>query len=169
MNLFLIAHEFVSSHQREIFIIAKRHKDLFEDVCQDTSLVILEIGNHYDPQKGSFESYIFGHLNQVVKRKTFGPSRFAISLNSDFEISKIIEKELEKISFEKFISIGTDVDQIVGHATLESVADAIGARSSAQLAKSLKLTKRRINQILTKIKKDAGNQFGLDFDGDKDD
>lgn len=169
MNLFLIANEFVSNHQREIFIIAKRHEDLYLDVCQDTYLVILEIGGLYDPQKGSFESYIFGHLNQLVRRKNFGPTRFAISIDSDSETSQNIEKELAQISFEKFNAITTEKERIAGHATLGAIANAIRARSSVEIAKSLKLTKRRVNQILAKIKNDSASQFGLDFDGDQDD
>ncbi|MBX9900854.1 MAG: hypothetical protein K2Y28_08740 [Burkholderiaceae bacterium] len=169
MNLFLFAHEFINCHQREIFNIARRHNDFFDDVCQDAYVLILEIGDQYDSRKGSFECYIFGHLNQLVRRKNFGPTRFAISIDADSEASKVAEKELTRISLENFTEATNGQERVAGHATLDSVANAISARSSIELARSLKLTKRRINQILAKIKNDAASQFGLDFDGDNDD
>lgn len=158
---------FIQKELKNIRAIAARHGELIDDVTQETHLIILENQNFYDSSLGSFESFILGLLHHSIKRKTFGPLKFAISLDTDSPTTETYLQILEQVSFEKYNEVSTELNLIPGHLTLKSIATAIGSRSSTEIGRSLKLSKRRINQILKEIQNDAGNQFGLDFDGSK--
>lgn len=156
---------FVLENQSQIHQKAIKYGVDVADVSQDVCLVFLEKISNFDPSCGSLRSYIFGHLDKLLHRQSFGALRFAVSLDDDGERAEIIRGQVESAAT-------LDADETItydkrstapGQESLEAIAEIISGKSANQLAVERGVSKRRINQILKKVRENATVQFDFEF------
>lgn len=139
-----------------------------DDIGQDTRVIILEKGTLFDPARGSFCAFVFGHLEKRMLRQ-LGAHRFATSLDSD----NISGQEMREF-VESLPTVPEDNDlegqirtAVPGAAKILSIAGFASGKSAADLAPHLgNVTARRVRQIFQKLREDQTglNQFELCFD-----
>lgn len=139
-----------------------------DDFAQDVALFILEHGPRHDSSRASFAAFVFGSLEKKVKRKTVNVLRFAQSIDQDFCYSINARCAVESVIAENACPADRSNDQTVqnsvpGAANLLAIADVVSGMSAREIAKRSKRSKRRVNQILKKMRDEARTQFALNF------
>lgn len=141
-----------------------------DDVRQTVCLIFLESGHLFDESRGSLAAFVFGRLEKILARQAGGPLRFALSLDDDTQLGEALRAIVEA----KALAVGGNDDVCTdsgdeaapGAASLVAIADVISGKSALEFARKRGLTKRRINQILKRVRDDARTQFALDFAGE---
>lgn len=159
---------FPDAHQSQIRSKAAKLAMDPDDVAQEARLIILEKGNVFDPARGSFCAFVFGHLEKRMLRQ-LGAHRFAISLDSDNIGGQEIRESVESLPSgpEDDDGRGQIETAAPGAAKILSIAAFASGKSAADLAPHLRnVTPRRVRQIFQKLREDQTglNQFELCFD-----
>jgi DNA-directed RNA polymerase specialized sigma24 family protein len=139
---------FVKEHADQIKAKAASYRESEADVRQDVIVIFLELAEKYDPAKGSWEQFIFGHLDKRSRRK-FCAHRFAISLhqpgNDAEQIRAFVEAlpaEFEENPKENVVDLSTrEVEMIY------FILDRISGKSITEIAQLMGVTTRRVRQI----------------------
>lgn len=156
---------FVLENQSQIEQKTNKFGMDFADVCQDICLIFLERASSFDASRGTFKSYIFGHLDKLLRRKSFGVLKFAVSLDEDGEKADRMRTQVESVSMVEADEAITCQKHFTapGQERLEASAQIISGKSASELAAERGVTKRRINQILKEVREEAAVQFDLEF------
>jgi hypothetical protein len=159
---------FVRDNRRQIQSKAMKFGVEVDDVCQNVCLIFLEQISKFDSSRGSLRRYIFGHLEQMLHRQTFGPLRFSLSLDDVGGRGDIIRDQVELMSSSACLDPITRGNQVAapGEAGLRTIAEIVSGKSSIELAASRGVTKRRVNQMLKEIRETAMVQFDFEFNGE---
>ncbi len=154
---------FIFENRKQIQQKANKFNCDFADTCQDVCLIFLENISKFDSTRGTLKAFIFGHLEKMLRRQAIGPLRFALSLDDDDgERIQNVRERMES----KFTDDNNDENirvAVPGANGLKAIAEAINARSARELGNDLGLTKRRINQMLSKIISESSAQFDFNF------
>lgn len=136
----------------------------FADVSQDVCLIFIEKASSFDASRGTFKSFIFGHLEKLLHRQTIGVLRFAVSLDDDNE--SVMRRQVE--SHAVLEADDTDLivknDAVPGQQTLRDIADIISGKSLRELAADRGVSRRQMHNVLTNILEHAFVQSDLNFD-----
>jgi DNA-directed RNA polymerase specialized sigma24 family protein len=140
----------------------------WQDYSQEIALFILERSEHFDARLGSFTAFVFGHVDKRLNRQKNDALYRAQSIDGDCCQSISARHAVESLTAEDAGSEDSAVGQIVrnmapGATTLLAVADVISGLSAQDVARKCKRTKRRVNQILHKMRDEAKTQFALDL------
>lgn len=162
--------DFISAHHHQIKQKASAWHIDWEDYAQEIALLIIERKDAFDPRRGSFQAFVFGHVEKKLGRCRSDALFCARSIDEESDRGENARRAAEAIS-SKDENILTDSssmaigDQVPGAADLLSISESITGMSAMEIAGKLNLSKRRINQILKKKRDDAKTQFALNFGG----
>lgn len=159
--------EFISRNSAQILAKSKFFKLEKEEVENSLYVLIASQLSHYDPAQGSEEAFFFGLLHAHLARYTYDPCHQAASLDDDSAHGRALKERVEfkcAIQNRERCFTHTNPGGIApGAATLASLADAVSGQSTQEIARHLRITKRRVNQIRQRQELAARNQFGFDF------
>jgi hypothetical protein len=159
-----LAITFPRAHAAQISAKSAKYGVPREDVRQEASLICWEQGPKYDPAKGTLPQFIFGHLDKRLRRQ-LGAHTFAVSLDRE----DILDDGTRTLFENMAAPTGEDsepyssVSNQPGAAKILSIARFASGKSSSDLARLLRVTPRRVRQILQQLREDrmASNQFEL--------
>jgi AraC-like DNA-binding protein len=147
-----LALTFPKEHAEQIAVKAAHHNEPFDDVFQEISEIILDVGQKYDPAKGSLTQFIFGHWERR-NRRTIGPLRYAISIDQNNDYGKQIRELVESIPAEhdeKNYDV-LSASSAPWAKTVHAILELISGNSFEELAQHLGLTRRRVQQIFQRL------------------
>lgn len=160
-----LAISFPKKHRAQIRQKAAKWGIEADDVEQDTSMIILDKGPLFDPERGTLAAFVFGHLEMRMRRQ-LGAHRFAISIDQCNDSGQELREVVESLP-----TLDQDenaLDQILPHAPgaakILDIAQFASGKSAADLAKKMGgITPRRVRQILQKLREGQTemNQFEL--------
>lgn len=113
----------------------------------------------FDPEKGTLAAFLFGHLEKQLKRRLTDALSYSISIDDPSEqglafrahVEAIAHRNLQDNENENLFS-STNADNKHEFAEAISIARAISGKSSAEIAEKLGVSRRRVNQILARIR-----------------
>jgi len=156
---------FPRAHAAQINAKAAKYGISREDVRQELSLICMEKGSEFDPAKGTLPQFLFGHLDKRLRRQ-LGAHTFAISLDRADALDESTLTLVDNLS----VPANDDnepqcplIPDQPGVAKILSVARFASGKSSADLARLLGVTPRRVRQILQELRQEqlTSNQFEL--------
>lgn len=143
---------FPKEHAEQIKSKSAKHRMPRADVSQTVSLIILEKGEEFDPTKGTFAQFVFGHFEKRMRRE-LGALTFAISLDSDdifgedartlIETAALSDDDSEELPF---------LPDQPGAAKILAIARFLSGKSISDVARILGVTPRRVRQMLQQIR-----------------
>lgn len=164
----------ISDAHQYFFHFIKKHKSqirqksykfsLHREEIENTIFIFIRHNWHkYDPTRGSFEAFIFSSIERMWRYSNDALDRTQNVSDVFFDARcEIVAQDLISDSY-----IDPEgIEPVPGGPNLLSIAIALAGKNSREIAAEMKISKRRANQILKKIRDDAKNQFGLNFDGD---
>ncbi|WP_312164998.1 hypothetical protein, partial [Massilia timonae] len=95
-----LAITFPQEYAEQINAKSVKHRVTREDCSQEVSLIILEKGAEFDPTKGTFPQFIFGHWEKSMRRQR-GAHTYAVSLDRDDIVGEALRNEIEKALLHK--------------------------------------------------------------------
>lgn len=159
-----LAITFPRTHAVQINTKAARYGVPRDDVSQEVSLIIWEMGAAFDPAKGTFCQFVFGHLEKRSRRQ-LGAHTFAISLDCDDTLGgdagSLIEHLEAPAEYEEETAAATSATFAITKAL--AIARFVSGKSSSDLARLLGVTPRRVRQMLQQLREEhaTSNQFEL--------
>lgn len=143
---------FPNEHADQIKGKAARYQVQPADVRQGLSLIILEKCKDFDPEKGTFAQFIFGHWEKQM-RGQLGAHTFAISLDSDDTLAEgariFVETQIAPVQEES--GEATDVKP-ADMAEMLEIAGFISGKSCSEIARSFGVTPRYVRRALQKLR-----------------
>lgn len=143
---------FPKEHAEQIKSKSAKHRMPQADVSQTISLIIWEKGEQFDPTKGTFAQFVFGHFEKRMRRE-LGAHTFAVSLDSDdifgedartlIETAALSDDDSEELPF---------LSAQPGLAKILAIARFLSGKSSSDVARILGVTPRRVRQMLQQIR-----------------
>ncbi|MDP3844298.1 MAG: hypothetical protein Q8Q81_17320 [Oxalobacteraceae bacterium] len=129
----------------------------FEDAKQNFALFILENAHKYDPARGSFEAFVFGSMEKIMRRQTTDALLFASSIEDQGDAETFLSEHLasESLWEDHLNQLQPTFPNIPGVTALLTLAESISGKSSSELSAIWGVTKRRVNQILKRARDDA--------------
>lgn len=163
-----LAVTFPREHAAQINAKSAKYGIPREDIRQELSLICMEKGAEFDPSKGTLPQFLFGHLDKRLRRQ-LGAHTFALSLDRDDLLDEGTRALIDNLS------VPTDDDSEPaypsisdqpGVAKILSIARFASGKSSEDLARLLRVTPRRVRQILQELREEqvTSNQFELCFE-----
>ena len=139
---------FVKKHAAQIKAKAASYRESEADVRQDVIVIFLELAKKYEPAKGSWEQFVFGHLDKRNRRK-FCAHRFAISLDQPGRDAEQIRAFVEALPLEfkenhKENIVDLDAREL---EMIYFILDRISGKSTTEIAQLMGVTTRRVRQI----------------------
>lgn len=162
-----LAITFPRTHAVQISTKAARYGVPRDDVSQEVSLIIWEMGAAFDPAKGTFCQFVFGHVEKRLRRQ-LGAHTFAISLDRDDTLGgdtrSLIENLAAPAEYEEETAPASSDTPAITKAL--AIARFVSGKSSSDLARPLGVTPRRVRQMLQQLRDEhaASNQFELCLD-----
>jgi hypothetical protein len=168
MNLERRVVDFISDHEKQIRSKAAALCMDWQDYRQEIALFILERGHRYDPQRGSLAAFVFGHVDKRLSSRKSDALYHAQSIDGDSSHNISARYAVESLIVEDGCPSNRAIDQAVqgtvpGAANLLAIADTVSGMSAREIARKSKRTKRRVNQVLQKMRDEARTQFALNF------
>jgi hypothetical protein len=148
-----LAVTFPEEHADQINAKAAKYGEPREDVSQDLSVIILEKGAEFDPNKGTLPHFIFGHWEKR-RRRQLGAHAFAVSFDRD----DICGEEALTLIENMPVPVGEDDDELpfVSDNTEEAkillLVDLLSGMSTQEIALLLEVTPRRARQMLQQLR-----------------
>jgi len=159
------ALSFISANKKQILIKSRGYWWLdFEDYCNEVVRFILEKGKYFDPARGSFVGYVFGNLERKLRRCHDDALAFSCSLDDDSPQGRLLQAQVEtevQPSAEKLPRCLSPLETIPGASDLAMIADALSGFSCQDIAVRMKLSPRRVHQIIAHAKLQALHQTSL--------
>lgn len=139
---------FVKEHADQIKAKAASYRESEADIRQDVIVIFLELAEKYEPAKGSWEQFVFGHLDKRNRRK-FCAHRFAISLDQPGSDAEQIRAFVEALPLEfeenhKENVVDLDAREL---EMIYFILDRISGKSTTEIAQLMGVTTRRVRQI----------------------
>lgn len=126
-----------------------------EDANQDFALFILENGHKYDPTRGSFDAFVFGNMEKIMRRQTTDVLRYASSLDDQDDAGALLREQEVALIEEESCQPKSIFSNSPEAAVLLALADFISGKSISDISAIWGVTKRRVNQILKRARDDA--------------
>lgn len=139
---------FVKEHADQIKAKAASYRESEADIRQDVIVIFLELAEKYDPAKGSWEQFVFGHLDKRNRRK-FCAHRFAISLDQPGSDAEQIRAFVEALPLEFEENHKENVADLDARELemIYFILDRISGKSTTEIAQLMGVTTRRVRQI----------------------
>lgn len=159
-----LAITFPRAHVVQISTKAARYGVPRDDASQEVSLIIWKMGAVFDPSKGTFCQFVFGHLEKRLRRQ-LGAHTFAISLDRDDTLGEdarsLIENLVAPAEYEEETAPASSDTFAITKAL--AIARFVSGKSSSDLARLLSVTPRRVRQMLQQLREEhaTSNQFEL--------
>lgn len=157
---------FISIHNTQIRHQVARHAWLeFGDYQNEVALCIIEKGHKFDPLRGSFSNFIFGHVEKRLRWIFDDALSHSNSIDDDSDRGLLFRARAESV-----VAVRSEEDQILairvsevvpGAVDLAMIADAISGLSAEDASQKMKISKRRVNQLLVQAKEEAKQQYSL--------
>jgi hypothetical protein len=147
-----LAVTFPKEYAEQIKAKSAKHRMPQADISQTISLIILEKGEEFDPTKGTFVQFVFGHFEKRMRRQ-LGAHTFAISLDSDDILGEDTRTliEMAALSDDDSEQLPLLSDQ-PGVAKILAIARFLSGKSISDVARILEVTPRRVRQMLQQIR-----------------
>jgi hypothetical protein len=146
-----------SNFKRQFRQKSSKYQIDLDDVVQEAACVYFEVKDKYDPTKSTQIDFFWGHLNKRLVAFSYGPLRFAQSLDDDSEQGIAFRNEVGVIHTEQ-TSPTEEIDRETvtpEFAELYAFAESISGQSTTQLAKQHNVTPRRVNQVIQDLCRQA--------------
>jgi len=161
--------DFVRRNTRQIELKARRFKRSPDEVRNTLFIIFAEKIAKFDAKKGNLEAFLFSQLHAVFLRYDTDVCSHAKSLDdpsaNGLAFRQTVEHWISSQSSEIcFTNTNKNKKEIPGASVLHSLAESASGKSASQIAIKLKVSRRRVNQILKKAREESVFQFGLQFD-----
>jgi hypothetical protein len=148
-----LAVNFPKDHADQINAKSAKYGEPREDLNHDLSVIILERGAEFDPNKGTLRHFIFGHWEKR-RRRQLGAHTFAVSFDRDDIFGEETRTLIENIPNSadddgdelSFVSDNTDEAKIL------SLVRLLSGMSTTEIAQLLEVTPRRVRQMLQQLR-----------------
>ncbi|MGK5024875.1 hypothetical protein [Janthinobacterium sp. RB2R34] len=164
-----LATSFPWEHAAQVKIKAAKYGVEPDDIIQEGREIILEKAKAFDPAKGTLCQFVFGQLEKRMLRQ-LGAHTFAVSIDSNEHIGESTHSVIANLVAPAVYDDDDDYfpppsDQSKISKAL-SIASFVSGKSTADLARALGVTPRRVRQILQQIREQyaTSNQSELFFD-----
>ena len=157
---------FVSIHKAQIRQKAALHPWFeFHEYQNEVVVTILEKGKYFDPSRGSFPQFIFGHVGKRLRRVNDDALSHAHSMDDDSDRGQFVHAQVDSVA-----AIDPNVDEtwsnrtaemVPGAGDLATLASAISGLSASELALRMGISKRAVNMKLARAKAGAKHQCSL--------
>lgn len=161
---------FILIHKTQIRRQVARHAWLeFGDYQNEIALCVIEKGHKFDPSRGSFEHFVFGHVEKRLRRIFDDALSHSNSIDDDSDCGLLFRASAESVTVADASDGGICANQatevVPGAGDLASLANAISTLSAAEIGLRMGITKRAVNMKLARAKASAKHQCSLfDFD-----
>lgn len=160
---------FVTQHSAQIRKKAAALLTDPRDYAQEVALFIIERQHEYDPKRGVFAAFVFGHVDKKYTRQKSDALHHAQSIDKDDTKNGNLRRKIEAVTTDDEDPPANSLKpapqhKVPGAANLRDVADAVSGMSAREIAKRSKRSKRRVNQILKKMRDEAKTQYALNFE-----
>ena len=146
-----LAVTFPEEHVDQINAKSAKYGEPKEDVSQGVSCIILEKGAEFDPTKGTFCQFIFGHWEKQRRRQK-GAHTFAVSFDRDDVVGEEARTRIENMTVSTY---GGGDDMLFVSDTVEAeilaLARLLSGMSTEEIAQLLEVTPRRVRQMLQQL------------------
>ena len=161
--------DFARRNIRQIEMKARRFNRSPDEIRNILFVIFAEKFPKFDAQKGSLEALLFSQLHAVFLRYDNDVCSFAKSLDDPSKNGLAFRKTVELwISSQAneicFTNTNKNEKEVPGASVLRSLAESASGKSSSQISAKLRISRRRVNQILKKSREDSAFQLGLQFD-----
>ncbi|OFJ48767.1 hypothetical protein BA896_007420 [Janthinobacterium lividum] len=161
-----LAITFPWGHTAQVKMKAAKHGVAPDDIIQEGREIILEKAPVFDPAKGTLCQFVFGHLEKRMLRQ-LGAHTFAVSIDSDEHFGDSTRSSIANLEppavYDNDFPPPSDQSKI---SKALSIASFVSGKSTADLARALGVTPRRVRQILQQFREQyaTSNQSELFFD-----
>lgn len=142
-----------------------------KDYQNEVVVTILEKGHKFDPSRGSFARFVFGHVEKRLRRATDDALSHGYSMDDDSDRGQLFRAQTESVvavdSTDGALYANQGIEMVPGAADLVAIANVISGFSAAEWALHMGISKRAVNLKLARAKAQAKHQGSL-FDFDED-
>lgn len=148
-----LAVTFPEEHATQINAKAAKYGEPREDVSHDLSVIILEKGAEFDPNKGSLRHFIFGHWEKR-RRRQLGAHALAVSFDRD----DIFGEQALTLIANMPVPVGDDDDELpfvsgnTDEAKILLLVHLLSGMSTQEMALLLEVSQRRVRQMLQQLR-----------------
>ena len=148
-----LAVTFPEEHADQINAKAAKYGEPREDVSHDLSVIILEKGAEFDPNKGTLRQFIFGHWEKR-RRRQLGAHASAVSFDRD----DIFGEQALALIANMPVPVGDDDDQLpfvsdnTDEAKILLLVHLLSGMSTQEIALLLEVSQRRVRQMLQQLR-----------------
>lgn len=163
--------DFYRDNYLQIKLKAKYYNLSIDDIKGELAHIYYEKGKLFNKRKRSLAAFLFGHLEKKLRRRFNDALYYAVSIDDNSESGKLLRETIEstknssiiddKNSFGNFEINSSSV--VVGASNLASLADAVSGKSTAEIGKEMRLSRRRVNQLILQYQQQAKVQSSFDF------
>lgn len=146
-----LAVAFPEEHADQINAKSAKYGEPKEDVSQGVSCIILEKGADFNPTKGTFCQFIFGHWEKQRRRQT-GAHTFAVSFDRDDVVGEEARARIENMTISAYGSDNTLFVSDTVEAEILALACLLSGMSTEEIAQLLEVTPRRVRQMLQQLR-----------------
>lgn len=157
---------FILIHKIQFRQKASRHAWIdFYDYQNEVVLVILEKEHKFDPSRGSFAGFVFGHVEKRLRRYKDDALSRSSSMDDDSDRGVFFRSHAESmfavdLSTKEICAYQT-TEVVPGAGDLASIADAISGMNASEIGLRMGIGKRAVNMKLARAKADAKRQSSL--------
>lgn len=147
--IFLLAYG--PNSEKQFIQKSKQYNFDVDDVLQDAHVIYIVKNHLYEESKGTRAAFLWAFLNKLLLRKSLGPSKFAISLDDDSEMARLLNEKMEALPAEEIEYKDISEYEITSNAILEECrkfALSISGKSAKELSILWGKSERRVNQII---------------------
>jgi hypothetical protein len=138
-----------------------------DEIKSSLFILISERLDEFDSMKGRAEAFFFGILHARLVANASDICCRASTIDDDSEAGVAFKNNVEYWTATQNNEICfTNTNGIriaAGISDLISLADAASGKSATQIASEMRITRRRVNQILKRKRDAAASQCGFDF------
>jgi len=162
----LFFFEFLTKNLSQIKSKARLFSLEVEEIKNELFILIADRIDEFDPAIGNAEAFFFGLLHARLARYRRDVAALAQSIDDESKNGVAFRAQVEYLTAtrnDEPCFTNTDKYKLPGASDLESLADAASGQSASEIAQSLGVTRRRVNQIRHAKEVEARTQMGFDF------
>jgi hypothetical protein len=158
---------FTARNRAQVRAKARQFKMELDEIISSLFVLVSDRLDDFDPSKGSAEAFFFGLLHAQQTRYFRDACCNAMTLDDEspagLAFSEAVSYTISTASNEPCFTNTSRAGRPVGTSSLLALADAVSGKSARQIGNDLKVSRRRINQILKQKREEATVQSSFDF------
>jgi hypothetical protein len=158
---------FAAQNRGQMRAKSRQFKMELDEIVSCLFVLVSDRLDDFDPSKGSAEAFFFGLLHAQQTRYLRDACSNAMTLDDEspagLAFSEAVSYTISTASNEPCFTNTSRAGRPVGTSSLLALADAASGKSARQIGNDLKVSRRRINQILKQKREEAAVQRSFDF------